>query len=122
MGKRDRLAKAFVRAYRIEAYTRQEGRCIYCGAFLSAKTATAEHIVPTSRGGSDRADNIAAACADCNSVRGNHSVADFLKRLRKPESCAPARLWICHFNRRINKAVQRCEAFIEQARIRGIGR
>ncbi len=119
--KRDLLAKAFIRAYRIEAYTRQGGRCIYCGAFLTAKTVTAEHIISVGCGGTDRADNIAAACRLCNNTKSNLSLADFLKMLKTPGPDARLPLLLCHFNRRLNIAVQRAEDFVERASIRGLG-
>lgn len=42
--------------------------CIYCGK--KAKL-THEHILPTSRGGPDTADNAVMVCASCNSSKGS---------------------------------------------------
>ncbi|HEY6038723.1 MAG TPA: HNH endonuclease [Kofleriaceae bacterium] len=53
------------------------GKCIHCnsrlvvaanGAALGA--ATVEHIVPQTRGGSDDVENLAVACARCNTEKG----------------------------------------------------
>jgi 5-methylcytosine-specific restriction endonuclease McrA len=74
--------------YRNEAYQRQHGRCVYCAAPMWERDptaftirycltneqalrfrCTAEHLVARSDGGSDRSDNIAAACWSCNSGR-----------------------------------------------------
>jgi hypothetical protein len=43
-------------------------RCEYCRMHQSLQGATfhLEHIVPSSRGGSDEADNLAVACPSCN--------------------------------------------------------
>jgi len=46
-------------------------RCYWCKVTLSAPTATLEHIVPLDKGGSNRDDNLALACAHCNQSRGN---------------------------------------------------
>ena len=42
-----------------------------------------EHIVPKSKGGTDRVSNLTLACAPCNRRKGNRPVEDFLKK--KPE-------------------------------------
>jgi 5-methylcytosine-specific restriction endonuclease McrA len=39
-----------------------------------------EHIVPRSKGGTDRVSNLTLACAKCNTRKGNQPVEDFLKR------------------------------------------
>lgn len=44
------------------------GVCIYCGA---AGKLTLEHILPTSRGGPDNADNAVMVCGSCNSSKGS---------------------------------------------------
>jgi 5-methylcytosine-specific restriction endonuclease McrA len=70
------------------AFTRQGGRCFYCGVamWLGEPTGvpslrcTAEHLQPRSEGGSDRPDNIVAACAHCNHARH--------KRRQPPEPSA----------------------------------
>ena len=63
-----------------------EGKCIHCrkklalamdGAPLNG--ATLEHIVPKNHGGTDELDNLAIACARCNSEKGlrhDHKRAD----------------------------------------------
>jgi 5-methylcytosine-specific restriction endonuclease McrA len=39
-----------------------------------------EHLVPRSRGGTDRVSNLTLACAPCNTTKGNTPVEDFLRR------------------------------------------
>jgi 5-methylcytosine-specific restriction endonuclease McrA len=48
---------------------RAEDRCEYCGLLQSDSPLAAlhiEHIRPRKHGGSDKADNLALACVDCN--------------------------------------------------------
>src|SRR5690606_15187008 len=40
--------------------------CLYCGGAFEASELTRDHIVPTSRGGVDRWENVVAACRRCN--------------------------------------------------------
>lgn len=59
---------------RDQAYTRQKGRCCYCGIpmLLSGngpRRCTAEHLTAQCDSGRDTAANIAAACCFCNGRR-----------------------------------------------------
>lgn len=92
---------------RIERYSEQRGRCIYCCApmwerlvepqgmallrvrhlrpeqnydrlgNLDSFACTAEHLVPQALGGTDDPDNIAAACALCNNSRNLETVVEW---------------------------------------------
>ena len=54
----------------IDLCKREGWLCSLCAAQLTALTATADHIVPLSRGGSDYISNIQLACRSCNSRKG----------------------------------------------------
>ncbi len=59
----------------VDLFNGQCGLCCYCQNKMTLKlgrkkTATVEHILPRSHGGKDEF-NLAAACDDCNSERGN---------------------------------------------------
>ena len=62
---------------RLELAKAQSWKCCWCGDqchnhnVIDAKLATVEHIIPKSRGGTDSRWNLAMACHECNSVRGN---------------------------------------------------
>lgn len=45
--------------------------CFYCRCDLSGETATVDHVIPLSRGGSNRADNLKLACKGCNQDKGS---------------------------------------------------
>ena len=62
-----------VREYVLQKWGR---RCAYCGA--ENVPFQIDHVVPRSRGGSDRASNLTLACGPCNQAKGNAAVADFL--------------------------------------------
>lgn len=50
-------------------------RCAYCG--VQDTPLEREHIVPKSRGGSNRASNLALSCRSCNVSKGNKTAAEF---------------------------------------------
>lgn len=64
-----------VREYLLEKWGRQ---CAYCQK--RDIPLEIEHIVPKSKGGSDRVSNLAIACRPCNERKGNKSVKEFLKK------------------------------------------
>ena len=61
-----------VRMYLLEKFGR---RCAYCGK--QHVPFELEHILPRSRGGSDRVSNLALSCHDCNQAKGNQTAAEF---------------------------------------------
>lgn len=61
-----------VREYLLEKWGR---RCAYCGA--ENVPLEIEHIVPKSRGGSDRVSNLTLACRACNQAKGNRTAEEF---------------------------------------------
>jgi len=75
------LAGYELREYLLEEYDRT---CAYCGK--TDVPLQVEHIVPKSRGGTDRVSNLTLACGPCNRRKGDRTVEDFLKR--KPEVLA----------------------------------
>jgi hypothetical protein len=63
------------REYRIAALKRDHYTCLWCGQ----PATTVDHIIPSSKGGSDLPNNLLASCSECNSRRGNHSAFRYLK-------------------------------------------
>lgn len=61
-----------VREYLLEKWER---KCAYCGA--KDAPLEVEHIVPKSRGGSNRVSNLTLACEPCNKAKGNMTAAEF---------------------------------------------
>ena len=71
------------------AYKDQNGLCFYCGKHMDQKKATADHIIPRSKGGKDIRENIVAACNDCNVQKGNMNYQDFLFILSQSNTSNP---------------------------------
>lgn len=50
-------------------------RCDWCKKELEFEASTLDHIIPLSKGGSNRADNLCLSCVACNRARGNSTKA-----------------------------------------------
>lgn len=64
--------KTSIRFSRSAIFIRDNGECQYCGAKLTSKTATLDHVIPSSKGGKTTWDNCTLSCAKCNSLKGNN--------------------------------------------------
>ena len=42
------------------------GKCEYCGAEVSVKSLTMDHVIPLARGGRSEKNNLVACCKECN--------------------------------------------------------
>ena len=47
--------------------------CQYCGIKCTSKTATLDHIMPSSRGGKSSWENVVLSCGDCNNKKDNRT-------------------------------------------------
>ena len=69
---RDGSTRAW-RKVRAAVLKRDGYRCRYCGA----EATTVDHVRPVVSGGTDREDNLVAACAECNRAKGDKTLAEF---------------------------------------------
>lgn len=53
--------------------------CIYCQRKCGKFGPTKDHLVPVSRGGSNGLDNCVPCCKQCNSLKGDLTVEEFLE-------------------------------------------
>jgi len=53
-------------------FARDAYMCMYCSKQFAVDMLTRDHIVPISRGGDDRWENVVAACRRCNQHKANH--------------------------------------------------
>jgi len=61
-----------VREYLLEKFNR---KCVYCGK--ENVPLEIEHIVPISRGGTNRISNLTISCHDCNNAKGSLTAEEF---------------------------------------------
>ena len=69
-----------IREYLLEKWGR---KCVYCNE--EDTRLEIDHIVPKSKGGSNRVSNLTIVCRDCNSTKANNPLQEFLKN--KPSLC-----------------------------------
>jgi hypothetical protein len=58
---------------RRKLFERDSWRCLYCGDSVNAETATLDHKIPRSKGGTNEPDNLATCCFICNSIKSGKS-------------------------------------------------
>lgn len=56
---------------RYEVLKRDSHTCRYCGGTAPDVKLTVDHVTPVALGGSDKPDNLVAACQDCNFGKGS---------------------------------------------------
>jgi 5-methylcytosine-specific restriction endonuclease McrA len=61
---------------RFNVFLRDRFACQYCNDGFSVSDLTFDHLVPRSRGGQTRWDNVVAACAPCNLEKGGAMPAE----------------------------------------------
>jgi hypothetical protein len=67
---------------RFEVFKRDDFRCRYCGANAMQSLIEVDHVIPASKGGTDDAANLVAACWDCNHGKSDVPLED--RRLSEP--------------------------------------
>lgn len=73
-------------------FKQQKGRCYYCAVKMSfdvapdaSTRATTDHRTPLARGGTNRIDNIVAACFRCNHRKGQQTEEEFLGNISEAD-------------------------------------
>jgi len=64
---------------------RDKHTCQYCNIVFSERTLTLDHVIPKSKGGSSRWENLVTACRKCNSKKADRTPEEAgMKLLSKP--------------------------------------
>ncbi|NPD13582.1 HNH endonuclease [Xinfangfangia sp. D13-10-4-6] len=69
---------------RYHVFLRDEFTCQYCGKRFAAKDLTFDHVMPRSRAGGSRWDNIVTSCGPDNHRKGNRTPREAGMRLLRP--------------------------------------
>ena len=54
-------------------FRRDNNCCQYCSCPLNVENATVDHVLPRSKGGKHKWDNVVACCLKCNRKKGNRT-------------------------------------------------
>ena len=81
--------RAQVGLTRRAVFVRDRWRCGYC----QAPAETIDHVIPRSRGGEHIWENVVAACARCNHLKGDRTPAELGWRLRKVPTAPKGPVW-----------------------------
>lgn len=57
-------------------FYRDNCQCMYCGNYFNFDALSRDHVIPSSRGGLDKWENVVAACRRCNQHKGNFLLSE----------------------------------------------
>jgi len=55
--------------------------CVYCGKLLDTTSATIDHVIPLSRGGTNTIGNRVYACVECNSSKADMLLPEWYAKI-----------------------------------------
>lgn len=66
------------RANKVKKLIQRDGsKCHYCKCVLNNNNITVDHVIPKSKGGSDRIENLVLSCEFCNYQRSDIDYKEF---------------------------------------------
>jgi hypothetical protein len=85
---------------KVKVFNRDSWLCGYCSEQVTSKTATIDHVIPTSLGGTNTYDNVVTCCSPCNTKKADNTLEHMKKKfgwqlkhaLDKPSSTVVERI------------------------------
>lgn len=62
-------------------------KCHYCGCDVDLGTSTLDHIIPKSKGGRTKGNNLVISCAPCNLAKGSKDYKEFIEEINPRLLC-----------------------------------
>lgn len=82
--------KKRIKFSRANIYARDRGRCQYCSKKVTLRNYTMDHVVPRSKGGITKWENIVVSCWECNQKKGHKTLEEsgmsLLQEPKKPKN------------------------------------
>lgn len=104
----------WTRFYRQETMIAQSRRCYYCEQPLTAKTATADHVIARINGGTTNRLNIKAACYECNQCKGSRPERAFRAMIQNPKTGDGIHVFLANFRYRLWSRTWRAKQRLER--------
>src|SRR5262245_2812857 len=86
MMKQTKSKQSLSRDLRLRIFERDEWQCWYCGIEIEESSAfssaSIDHLLPESRGGSNEESNLVTACRSCNSKKNNRTLEEYRAYIR----------------------------------------
>lgn len=73
----------YVKLTRRNLYLRDDYTCCYCGKKHKANDLNIDHIIPRSKGGKHKWENVVCSCIKCNTKKGDYLLGECNMRLLK---------------------------------------
>lgn len=100
---------------RFEIFKRDLFICQYCGSTPPGTILEVDHIIPVSKGGANKEDNLITACFDCNRGKSNNELSSLPESTqRKTEILKEKELQYKAFQKLQNDVEKRINAEIEK--------
>jgi len=78
---------------RFNLFLRDQFKCQYCGNNFNTKYLTFDHVIPKSKGGKTKWENVVAACSKCNLKKSNLLLSEAnMTLIKKPFSPSNSQL------------------------------
>ncbi len=90
---------------------RDKNTCQYCGKVFPPSELTIDHIIPRSKGGQTKWDNVVACCKKCNSKKGQKTPWEAgMTLVRKPS--APNYIYFIHIVKHIGHNNEKWQKYL----------
>lgn len=73
--------KGFTITKRENVFNKFNGKCSYCGTDLDFNSFVIDHIIPISKGGSSKYENLLPSCRECNMCKFDLSIEEFREKI-----------------------------------------
>lgn len=104
-----------VRFNKQNIFLRDKGVCAYCSTALSFRKATYDHVVPKSKGGATKFENIVLCCGVCNAKKADKTPEEAgMSLINRPHRPAPISALKAFIQKHKSKAPKQWLAWIPQ--------